>query len=237
MPYRYQFAVGWIDSAPAASGPPGYVYEPLNVYGDKAPGYTRKVGYFNATPASVPENLANEVNIVGTAGYVLVDTESGGCGSYEGSSYKRVYLLSRTTAYSPAALFASFVINPDYTISQRWIRTTDERFDVQNMSPLVVMPTDEHETPLMIFAIHEVARGQGASTLMIVNADTGETVDEIPFSGRARSTIPIIIGDDIVLTTRDRGLVFFADGTGWLSRHSSGLFSNVPSRIRAYLEQ
>ena len=232
MAYRHQFTLGWIDSEPAA-GPPGYVARPLNAYGKREHGVDWSGGYFVSTPAAVPDDLVNEVRVVDTTGYVFVDEETGDCGSYDGAAYQRVYLLSRTSpAYAPTALFASFAIQPDYSISPRWIRHTDHRYDIRNASPLVVMPLDEAKTPLMAFVLDEVAGGESASRLMIVNADSGETVDEISFSGRVSFTIPLVIGDDFVVTTADRSLVFFADEANSLARQTLELYADLRSRLR-----
>jgi len=232
LPYRYQSSMGWIGNDANVRGPAGYRIEALNLYGDVLPHYHRKVGYFNATSDIAGKNFPDGIRAVETTGYIFTDEKAGGCGSYQGDDFKRIYFLSRKVTYEERALFAAFTINADYTLSKRWIRYADEGFEPHNMSPLVVLPRNNDETPLMIFAVAEISGKRLKSRLIVADAETGDIVDEIPFEGRPNSTMPLVIGNDIILSTFDHGIVFFADGRSTFDRINATIFPHLFARVR-----
>lgn len=232
LPYRYQSSIGWIGQDANVQGPGDYRAEVLNLYGDTLPHYHRKVGYFNATPVLAKENFPDEIRAVGTTGYIFTDQNTDGCGSYQGDEFERIYLLSRRTEYENRALFAAFTINPDYTLSKRWISYADEGFEPHNMSPLVILPRNKDETPLMVFAVAEIGSEQLKSQLIVADAETGDIIDKIPFEGRPKSTMPMVFGNDIIVTTQDHGMVFFADGKTAFDRANAAIIPRLLARVR-----
>ena len=235
LSYRFQTTIGWVGDDANARGPLGYRAEALNLYGDKLPHYYRNFGYFNATPKLAADNFADGVRAVETTGYIFTDEKTGDCGAYRGEDFERVYFMSRTRSFEQRALFAAFTINPDYTLSKRWIRYVDEGFEPQNMSPLVVLPRNDGETPLMVFAVAENGSQLLKSRLIVANAETGDIIDTIPFEGRPKSTMPLVVGNDIIVTTQDHGIVFFADGRSGFDRANSTLFPRFLARARKRL--
>ena len=214
--------LGWLYSSRSLTAPRGFSYARLETYASGSGGLYTLPAADRTQPAehrnAEAEPVRGKEDLQQTPAYFLAsDAEAGPCEGWTAAGLEPIHFYTwsrpkRETGW----VAASFVLGRDREPKPLWAH---ERADgtAHLFSSPVFTQAPEGQTGLAIFPVAAGSSGR----LVILNAETGDLVDEIPFDGLPHFTMPLVVGDRIYMSTWLGGMYVFA-------RESS--LSNYPSR-------